>query len=79
MDRITPIVNHLEEQHLYVIQSKEGLKKVDIITFCRYGINTNIVVIYHTKNIFIYLNRKKDSGMEDVSIVTTHLILATKN
>ena len=35
--RLAPTAKNLQEQHVYVIQSEEGLKKIDELTPCRYG------------------------------------------
>ena len=77
--RIAPTAKNLQEYHIYVIQNKDILKKIDEITPCRYHANTILVVTYDTKNVFVYPGGKKDSGIEDASIVATHLMLASKN
>ncbi len=61
------------------MQSAEGLAKIDKITPCRYGAGTVLVVAFDSKNVFVYPGEKRDSGVEDASIVATHLMLAAKN
>ncbi len=77
--RLAPTAKNLQEQHIYVIQSKELLEKIDTVTPCRYGAPTVIVVAYDKTNVFTYPGGKRDSGVEDASIVATHLILAAED
>lgn len=74
--RLAPTAKNLQEQHIYVVQSDEVLKKIDSITPCRYGAPTVLVVSFNKNNVYIYPGEKRDSGIEDASIVTTHMILA---
>ena len=74
--RLAPTAKNLQEQHVYVIQSAEGLSKIDEATPCRYGAQTVLVVAFDKTNVFTYPGEKRDSGIEDASIVATHMILA---
>ena len=74
--RLAPTAKNLQEQRIYVIESDEGLKKVDSITPCRYGAPAVIAVAYDRNNVFVYPGGKRDSGAEDASIVATHMMLA---
>ena len=74
--RVAPTAKNLQEQHIYVIQSEEALKKIDAVTPCRYGAPTVIAVAFDRNNVFTYPGGKRDSGVEDASIVATHMILA---
>lgn len=74
--RLAPTAKNLQEQRVYVVQSEEGLQKIDTVTPCRYGASTVLVVAFERDNVFIYPGGKRDSGVEDASIVATHLILA---
>lgn len=73
--RLAPTAKNLQEQHIYVVQSEEGLAKIDKVTPCRYGAPTVLVVAYDANNVFTYPGGKRDSGAEDASIVATHLML----
>ena len=42
--RLAPTAKNLQEQHVYVLESKETLDKFDIETPCRYGAPTVLVV-----------------------------------
>ena len=35
--RLAPTAKNLQEQRVYVVQSAEGLAKIDTLTPCRYG------------------------------------------
>ena len=74
--RLAPTAKNLQEQHVYVVQSEEGLAKIDAATPCRYGAPTVLVVAYDRNNVFTYPGGKTDSGAEDATIVATHMILA---
>ena len=74
--RLAPTAKNLQEQRVYVVQSDEGLAKIDAITRCRYGASTVIVVAYDKENVFTYPGGARDLGVEDASIVATHMLLA---
>ena len=74
--RLAPTAKNLQEQHIYVVQSAEALAKIDRVTPCRYGAPTVLVVAFDKNNVFTYPGEKRDSGVEDASIVATHMILA---
>ena len=74
--RLAPTAKNLQEQHIYVVQSAEALAKIDKVTPCRYGAPTVLVVAFDKNNVFTYPGEKRDSGVEDASIVATHMILA---
>ncbi len=74
--RLAPTAKNLQEQHIYVVESEEALAKIDKATPCRYGAPTVIVVAFDKNNVFTYPGGKRNSGIEDASIVATHLMLA---
>ncbi len=74
--RLTPTAKNLQEQHIYVAESEEALAKIDKATPCRYGAPVVLVVAFDKNNVFTYPGEKRDSGIEDASIVATHLMLA---
>lgn len=77
--RVAPTAKNLQEQHIYVLQSEESLAKLDQVTPCRYGASTCLVVAFDRGNVFTYPGDKRDSGIEDATIVATHLMLAAAN
>ena len=74
--RLAPTAKNLQEQHIYVVQSAEGLAKIDAVTPCRYGAPTVLAVAFDRNNVFTYPGGRRDSGVEDATIVATHMILA---
>ncbi len=74
--RLAPTAKNLQEQHVYVVQSPEVLAKIDTVTPCRYSAPTVLVVAFDKTNVFTYPGGKRDSGVEDATIVATHMILA---
>lgn len=77
--RVAPTAKNLQEQRIYVIQSEEGLAKVDSLTPCRYNAGTVIAVAFDKNNVFTYPGGKRDSGVEDAAIVAAQMILAAAN
>ena len=77
--RVAPTAKNLQEQHIYVVQSENGLAVIDKVTPCRYGAPVVLVVAYNKNNVFTYPGEKRDSGIEDASIVATHMLLAAYN
>jgi nitroreductase len=77
--RLAPTAKNLQEQRVYVVQSAEGLAKIDNLTPCRYGAPTVIIMAFDKNNVFTYPGQKYDSGIEDATIVATHMLLAAKS
>lgn len=77
--RVAPTAKNLQEQHIYVVQSESGLSAVDKATPCRYNASTVLMVAYNKNNVFTYPGEKRNSGIEDATIVATHMMLAAYN
>lgn len=77
--RLAPTAKNLQEQHIYVMQSEEALAVIDEVTPCRYGAPTVLVVAFNAKDVYVYPGEERDSGIEDASIVATHMLLAAKD
>ena len=77
--RVAPTAKNIQEQHIYVVQSEKGLEAIDKATPCRYQAPVVLVVAYNKNNVFTYPGGKRDSGIEDTSIVATHMMLAAYN
>lgn len=77
--RLAPTAKNLQEQRIYVLESEESLAKVDKYTPCRYGAATVVVVAYDKNNVFTYPGGRINSGIEDATIVATHMILAAED
>ena len=74
--RLAPTAKNLQEQRVYVLKSAESLAKIDKVTPCRYGAPMVLVVAYDKNNVYTYPGTDRTSGIEDASIVATHMILA---
>lgn len=74
--RLAPTAKNLQEQRIYVLRSAEALSKVDAVTPCRYGAGTVLAVAFDRNTVFTYPGGKRDSGVEDATIVATHMLLA---
>lgn len=74
--RIAPTAANFQPQRIYVVQSEEGLARIDQLTSCRYGAPVVLLFAYDSdadwKNA---LEEGVHSGVEDVSIVATHCML----
>lgn len=73
---LAPTAKNLQGQRIYVVQSEEGLAKFDELTPCRYEAPTVLMVAINTEETFTYPGDKYDSGLEDISIVASHMVLA---
>lgn len=74
--RLAPTAKNLQEQHVYVVTSEDALAKIDQVTPCRYGAPVVLIVAFNKNNVFTYPGGKRQSGIEDATIVATHMILA---
>lgn len=77
--RLAPTAQNRQGQHIYVVESKEGLSKIDKLTPCRYNAQTALLVAFDRNNTDTYPGGKYNSGVEDASIVATHMVLAAQS
>ena len=77
--RVAPTAKNLQEQRIYVVRSQEGLAKIDAASPCRYGAPVCIVVAFDKNHVFTFPGGQRSSGIEDATIVATHMILAAAN
>lgn len=74
---IAPTAKNLQPQRIYVLQSREALDKLDTLTGCRYGAPAVLLFAYDADEEWKNpLEEGVHSGVEDVSIVATHVMLA---
>ena len=72
--RLAPTAKNLQGQRIYVVQSAEGLAKIDELTPCRYGAPTVIIGAYDTDVSAKGLGYETgDFGDIDTSIVLTNI------
>ena len=74
--RLAPTAKNLQPQRVYVIQSRSGLNKLDGLTPCRYNAPTVLAVAFDHKAVHRFSDFRGTSGVEDASIVATHMMLA---
>ena len=74
--RLAPTAQNRQPQRIYVVQSPEGLAKIDQLTICRYNAPTVLLVAFDTKDVYHYPGGQRDSAIEDATIVATHMMLA---
>lgn len=74
--RNAPTAKNLQEQHVYVVKSDETLAKIDAATPYRYNAPMVLVVAFDKTNVYTYPGGKRQSGIEDATIVATHMMLA---
>lgn len=73
---IAPTAKNQQPQRIYVLQSEETLAKLDSLTHCRYGAGTVLLFTYKADEDWQNpLEEGIHSGVEDVSIVATHVML----
>lgn len=75
--RLAPTAKNLQPQKIIVVQSEEGLKKVDKVSPCRFEAPTVLIVC---SNKSIAWTKKNYSSYEtDACIVATHMMLEATN
>ena len=76
--RLAPTAKNLQPQRIYVIKN-EKLKLIDKATPCRYNAPLCLVVAFNKENVFTYPDGKRNSGVEDATIVATHMLMEATN
>lgn len=75
--RIAPTAKNLQPFKIYVVESAEGIEKLDKATKCRYNAPVVLVVCGNKEKSYV-----KDGSpiyQMDASIVTTHMMLEATN
>jgi len=76
---LAPTAKNIQPQRIYVLQSAEALEKLAKLSPCTFGANTVLLFTYNRDEE--WKNPLEDgirSGIEDVSIVATHIMLAAQ-
>lgn len=74
--RLAPTAKNQQPQRIYVLQSAEALAKLGKLTHCAYGAKTVLLFTYNQDEDWKNpLEEGVHSGIEDVSIVATHIML----
>ena len=75
--RIAPTAKNIQPQKIYVVQSIEGIEKIDKVSPCRYNAPTVLVIC---SNKDIAFKKEEYSTYEmDACIVATHMMLEATN
>lgn len=73
---LAPTAKNNQPWKIYVLQTKESLDKLDKLTHCRYNASTVLIFTYKEDEVWTNpLEEGIHSGVEDVSIVATHVML----
>ena len=75
--RIAPTAKNIQPIKIYVVQSEEGLSKIDMASRCRY--NAPLVLLVCGDKEKGYQKDDYPMYVMDVSIVTTHMMLEATN
>ncbi len=74
--RLAPTAKNLQPQRIYVLQSDEALAKLAALTHCGYGAKTVLLFAYDETEEWKHPSEAGvHAGVEDVSIVATHIML----
>ena len=75
--RLAPTAKNVQPFKVYVIQSEEGLQKIDEASPCRYGAKTVLLICGDKEKG--YAKEEYPVYVMDASIVTTHMMLEATN
>ena len=74
---VAPTAKNIQPQRIYVLQSEEAIAKVAELSPCTFGAKTILVFTYNLDEEWHNpLEEGIRSGIEDVSIVATHIMMA---
>lgn len=74
--RLAPTAKNNQPQRIYVLESKEALEKIRSITSCAFNAPVVLMIAYNTEEEWTNpLEEGIHSGVEDASIVATHMML----
>ena len=74
---LAPTAKNLQPQRIFVVETKEGLEKIDKVSPCRYHAQT-VLMICSDKNIAFQKGEHSTYEM-DACIVATHMMLEATN
>ncbi len=75
--RLAPTAKNNQPIKIYVVQSKEGLEKIDKASRCRYGANTVLIICGNKEEA--YHKGEYTTYEMDSCIVATHMMLEATN
>lgn len=74
--RFAPTAKNNQIQRIYVAKSNDALIKIDELTPCRYKAPLVLLVAFDESEAFVYPGGKYNTGVEDATIVASHMVLA---
>ncbi len=74
---LAPTAKNNQPQRIYVVQSEEGLNKIDEISKCRYHAPTVLIICINLDEV--YQGEHGNTADIDASIVATHMMLEATN
>lgn len=74
--RLAPTAKNNQIQRIYVAKSNDALIKIDELTPCRYNAPLVLLVAFDESEAFVYPGGKYNTGVEDATIVASHMVLA---
>lgn len=78
--QIAPTAKNVQPFTIYVLQSENMIEKINTLSPCIYGAKTVLVFTYKKDEVWTNpYTGESYSGIEDVSIVATHIMLSAKN
>lgn len=72
--RIAPTAKNFQPQQIFVVQSKDGMEKLNRCTPCIYGAPAALLICYDKDKSWKRPHDKKDHGDIDASIVCAHMM-----
>lgn len=73
--RIAPTAVNLQPQRILVVDSEEGIKKLEKSTPFMFGVNTAFVIFYDKGESWKQTYNRTDYGPIDAGVVATHILL----
>lgn len=77
--RLAPTAKNNQIQSIYVAKSNDALIKIDELTPCRYKAPLVLLVAFDESEAFVYPGGKYNTGVEDATIVASHMVLAASS
>ena len=77
--RLAPTAKNNQIQRIYVAKSNDALIKIDELTSCRYKAPLVLLVAFDESEAFVYPGGKYNTGVEDATIVASHMVLAASS
>ena len=74
--RVAPTAKNLQPFHIYILQSKEAIAKINELSRCAYEAPVVFIVCYDKSKAWVSpFDPGDNSGIMDTSIVGTHMML----